>query len=69
MDEQLTATIIPFPARNRSSGELGQSAERLSTSLTSLSVALAAQKDALQRWRSALADLQERMQTIGGATH
>ena len=63
MDEQLTATIIPFPARRSDGGDLGRSAERLSTALISLSAALTEQRDALRRWRDALADLQQRVQT------
>ena len=66
MDEQVSATIIPFPVR-RPTG-LPQSTERLAESLRSLSAALADQRDALQRWRDALADLSAKMQAVGEAT-
>ena len=63
MDNQASATIIPFPVRRR--GDLVRSAERLSEALTDLSAALVAQRDAMQRWREALLVLSKRMEQIG----
>ncbi len=66
MDQQTSAVIIPFPVRHR--GNLTQSAERLSEALADLSVALNAQRDAMQRWREALIALSERMKRLGTST-
>ncbi len=70
MDEPVSATIIPFPVRPRPDPVSGpvQSTERLSESLRGLSAALAEQRDALQRWRDALAELSAKMQSMGGTT-
>jgi hypothetical protein len=63
MDDKVSATIIPFPVRIPSPAPQPPT-ERLSQSLESLSTALADQRDALQRWRAALADLSDKMRTI-----
>ncbi len=93
MNEQLSATIIPFPVRTREvpiapqtivdaglstgnrvpphveSPELphsfASSAQRLTYALNGLSNALADQRDATQRWKSALEDLASKMRTLG----
>ncbi len=95
MNDQLSATIIPFPVRFRdvpavpndetgamagpdtislvpppSGGHehvptLASSAQRLTYALTGLSNALADQRDATQRWKSALEDLASKMRTLG----
>ncbi|WP_158742475.1 hypothetical protein [Acidisphaera sp. L21] len=95
MNDQLSATIIPFPVRRTQSqptvpveadfvpqalktippvaptaataksGELSASAQRLSLALAGLSTALADQRDATQRWKSALEDLAAKMRTLG----
>ena len=56
----------PSPSAHR--GNLTQSAERLSEALADLSVALNAQRDAMQRWREALIALSERMKRLGTST-
>jgi hypothetical protein len=63
MDDKVSATIIPFPVRVPNPAPQPPT-ERLSQSLQSLSTALADQRDALQRWRAALADLSDKMRTI-----
>jgi hypothetical protein len=63
MDDIVSATIIAFPVRVPSPAPQ-PSTERLSQSLQSLSTALADQRDALQRWRVALADLSDKMRAI-----
>ena len=67
MDDQVSATIIPFPVRS-SGTDVPPPTQRLSESLKSLSVALTEQRDALQRWRDALAELSEKMKTMNSAT-
>ena len=64
MDDKVSATIIPFPTRAPTAA-LQPPTERLSASLRSLSTALEEQRDALHRWRAALADLSDKMRTIG----
>jgi uncharacterized coiled-coil protein SlyX len=86
MNDQLSATIIPFPVRTREtpvassdgviagsapladspelSHTLASSAQRLTYALNGLSNALADQRDATQRWKSALEDLANKMRTL-----
>ena len=67
MDQPVSATIIPFPVRSRGT-DAPQSTERLSESLRSLSAALTEQRNALQRWREALAELSDKMNTMSVPT-
>jgi hypothetical protein len=102
MNDQLSATIIPFPVRRVQSQptvpvepdlvpqalktipplvparpaqpvtgkpqDLSASTQRLSQALSGLSAALADQRDATQRWKSALEDLAAKMRTLGDLT-
>ena len=78
MSQQASAVIIPFPrtaappaqdlAQDRAQDraqDLAQSSERLARALTSLSMALAEQRDSTVRWRLALEDLAAKMQHLG----
>ena len=77
MSVQLTATIIPFPIRNRApvvteaparpvqTNALASSSHRLSEALANLSTALADQKEATRRWKAAIEDLATKMRTVG----
>ena len=66
MERQTTATIIPFPVRQRVG--LEQSTERLAEALTSLAAALAMQRNATQRWCDALRALSEQMRAPTSAS-
>ncbi len=66
MDQQASATIIPFPVpARRPAQDLAQSSERLAQALRNLSVALSVQRDSTLRWRAALEDLAAKMQALG----
>ncbi len=67
MPQQASATIIPFPgAARRPAQDIAQSSERLAQALTSLSAALAEQRDSILRWRGALDDLAANMRALAG---
>jgi hypothetical protein len=68
MDQSITAEIILFPTRQIAAPSTLALAptERLSNALTALSVALAEQQQAVQRWREAMTDLANCMRALGG---
>jgi len=72
MANPTSAEIIPFPATRLSTPFYGPAAplpasERLGTALDSLSAALTEQHCAIQRWRTAMADLAASMRALSGA--
>jgi uncharacterized coiled-coil protein SlyX len=71
MADRASADIIPFPmsrlsAPHGSPAATVASEDRLSAALKALSLALAEQQEAVQRWRDALAELATSMRTLSG---
>ncbi len=72
MTNSTSAVIIPFPAPRLSTPFYGPAdalptADRLSTALDSLTIALGEQHRAMQRWREALAELATSMNSLSSA--
>ena len=61
----IAATMPPRAVMGEQPHTLAASAQRLTFALNGLTTALADQRDATQRWKSALEDLATKMRTIG----